>query len=1167
MDDDPAEGQGRDTSAQPGQKAATLAGRGCGAGHGAKVSPLARIWRNDPLAQGTDWCKKALVNRLTPPAWTRRVAYVLASLTVTATGLAEVGGAGTPVPALQPESPELAGAWSKPIVAIEVLASGRLFRESHSLRLVRVGEELTPQVLRRGLAELLDSGRFARAESEVLLEGSGVRLRFRVEGRRVISRVAVEGSPFDGNELAEAAGAHAGAELGDSEVRALGERFERLLRARGYADAKVVLEPVETDDPLGVLLAIRVRPGEPLRVYQRRFGVSPAAASDQLRELLRDYRVEPGQRLDQDALTDADRALTLELQKRGWYRASVSHRFTRVPKGAQLDVDVHAGPRVLLTFEGQVSFDVDQLEALLALEQTDDRSPRNLAEKLRSHYVSYGFLDAQVEPVLDGAGTANERIRFVIREGARVHVVGREYPCLSGDRSAAQVGAEVDSFLSESLPGGELLGPVDSARVDRAILSDTTRGGRPQVVEQSPWATYSPAVYDKAIKHLQDLYRSEGYLSATVGPAQLLRRRCDLRSPAGECVPVGPLRRPPTACVYDDVGLPLDEPPPDAVFGCTPDPKRGLSCGPEAVLHVPIKLGPRAWVWDLAFDGNGRRTEAELAKSAALALGEPVSMAEVEQARRRVQDAYAANGFAYAEVASSLEASPDRTRARVRFSVREGEQVRVAGIIIRGAVATSESLIRSRIALKVGEPYRSGWVRDTEERLATLGVFQSVRVALDEPYVPSRSKNVVIELVEREPQYFEGRPGFSTGEGLRLGIEYGHLNLGGKAIQFAFRAQLGYLPNELILEKDVRAKYEAELDTVASRLERRLSASVSFPEIGLGPLFRLAVEGFDVHDNARDFALTRDAGVVTLAYLPTRRLSIQLGGSLERNDVYIFGQQEKGRLRDYIQANPQRSNVFRVPEGTSVAVAERFSVSWDRRDVPMAARRGVYLTASVEHVTARPIGGSASSANDPTDPFSASDSEFLRWTSRGAVYVPLARTGPSLALSFRWGTNQQLVAGSRTYPDRLFFMGGMDSIRGFLQDSLIPEDIATRLVNDRANFDVSQVVIRGGNFFVNPRAEVRLPLTSSVQTVLFLDSGNLWSAPPASLSSTDIARYLRWRWATGTGIRFATPVGPLVFDYGFNIERLLERAGLGKPKASQRYWEDLGAFHFSVGLF
>jgi outer membrane protein assembly factor BamA len=161
-------------------------------------------------------------------------------------------------------------------------------------------------------------------------------------------------------------------------------------------------------------------------------------------------------------------------------------------------------------------------------------------------------------------------------------------------------------------------------------------------------------------------------------------------------------------------------------------------------------------------------------------------------------------------------------------------------------------------------------------------------------------------------------------------------------------------------------------------------------------------------------------------------------------------------------------------------------------------------------------------------------------------------------MSFRWGLIQHLLAGSQTYPDRLFFMGGVDSLRGFLQDSLVPQDIAKRLLSPSSGLVLNDVVIRGGDIFVNPRAELRIPVGSSVETALFLDAGNLWT-DPARVQPLDL------RYAVGTGLRIATPIGPLVFDYGFNVDRVLD--DFFPKRENQRFWEDIGAFHFSIGLY
>jgi outer membrane protein insertion porin family len=1068
------------------------------------------------------------------------------------------GGGGAAVPELRP-APQLDDLAGRPIRRIEIIVTGERWRQPARVRRVRVGEALSSEAARRAMRELSDTGRYASVDAVALADGEGVVLRMTAVPRRIVASARVVGGTLDADETLRAAGVQVDGELVESDLPQIATRMRQHYRQHGFPQAKIGVSAIDTDDPMGVVVLVDVQPGPARKVDRLRFSVWPSARVPGLSNVLYAYAIAEGARADEEAVTTADRELEKSLRARGWHRAEVSHRFESLERGGtRLTVDVRAGPLVRLLFEGNRRFDATQLEDALALDDSDDRAPSTLLERLERFYAQRGFLDAEIR--VTERGEKNDAIHdlaFTIRERPPVQVVAREYPCLSGKRAPRDVGSEIDSFLSEELPGSGLIDTVDPRVVDQMLGPQQTTGARVAPLTLNPWKTYVPEVYERAMKHVQDLYRSEGYLSATVGPAQLLRRRCQLRSAPGQCIPIGPRVRPRTECRFDEVGVPIEEPSADPALACVPDPLKGIRCEPDAVLHIPIKLGPQTFIYDVAFEGNKLFIERDLAELSELELGAPASQVELDKARRRLLDAYAEEGFAFADVDTTLELSPDRTRARARFIISEREQVRVAGILIRGARRTNEGLIRSRIALEVGELYRRSNVRKTEERLATLGVFSTITVGLEDPYVPAKRKNVIVTLAERRPQYLDVRPGFSTGEGFRITFEYGHRNLVGEAIQLTLRVQLGYLPNALILEEDVRRKYD-NLD-VGQRLERRNSATLEFPEIGLGPLFRLSVEGIDVRDNARDFGLTKDAGIVTLMYRPVRVLSAHVGGSVELNTAEIFGDEQKESLQEYVEKNPRQRNFFRVPEGTTVAVAQRIGFSWDRRDNPLGATSGTLVSGSVEHVRATPVGedDQETAAGEPSV-FAATVSQFLRFNNRLGGYVRLGNKGLALAASFRWGYNHQLIDNSQTYPDRLFFMGGMDSLRGYLQDSMVPEDIAEQLLDPDSELTLNEVVIRGGDLFINPRLELRIPLSGDVQTALFLDSGNLWR-DPSRLNPRKL------RYAIGTGLRVGTPIGPLVFDYGFNVDRVLDE--LYPEREAQRFWEDIGAFHFSIGLF
>src|SRR5262249_55293890 len=146
-------------------------------------------------------------------------------------------------------------------------------------------------------------------------------------------------------------------------------------------------------------------------------------------------------------------------------------------------------------------------------------------------------------------------------------------------------------------------------------------------------------------------------------------------------------------------------------------------------------------------------------------------------------------------------------------------------------------------------------------------------------------------------------------------------------------------------------------------------------------------------------------------------------------------------------------------------------------------------------------------------------SHFLRFTSKVAGYVRLTKKGTAIAASLSGGYNLQLTSASQTYPDRLFFLGGVDSIRGFLADTVVPEDIAQKILHPDPNKPptIGSVGIRGGNIMVNPRLELRVPMNETFALGMFLDMGNLWVDPKA----IDLTAL---HYAIGAGLRVGTPI-------------------------------------------
>jgi outer membrane protein assembly factor BamA len=724
-----------------------------------------------------------------------------------------------------------------------------------------------------------------------------------------------------------------------------------------------------------------------------------------------------------------------------------------------------------------------------------------------------------------------------------------------GPSSPSDIGGQIDSFLDEELPGADLFRDPDPKGLDETIAHGERRrhGTRAEPLDLQPDSTFAPDTYDRAVLHVQELYRNEGFLHAEVGPVRVLRRACAKHSPVGRCIPVAFSAPPPDECAYDSANLPVAVPPLDPSYTCRPDPAHHVECEPEVTLRIPVKLGPRTMLDDVQFSGVHAVTEAALWRAAELVLGDPVNSVKLEDARRKVLDVLKEEGYFFADAKYTIDPSADHTRARVRFDVVEGEQVIVKQILVHGNTRTNDSTIRPRIALEVGKPYRTSDVHKTRERIATLNVFSTVNVGLEDPYVPQRDKVVIIDLVERKPQSVEYTVGISSGEGIRGELDYTNYNIGGDAVSLGARVRLSYLPDELIFDETVRNNFDTLSKGFSDkRLAYRITGTIGFPEVGLGPLARAQIDGVAVNDLEHDFRLTKYAGIPALYYRPFHELQFALSQSVEHNVVDIF---QYPSIASYLQQQGAANAIdlqtlLRFPDGPSHAFAQRFVVTWDRRDDPFNPRHGTFFVSGFEHTDWYQEPYACGSAC-PT----ITSGHPLRFTETIAGYIPVTKT-ITFAAELRAGVNVQLNPGSQTYPDRLFFLGGAQSMRGYLQDSLVPQDVADHIAataNSANPYTVNQVALRGGNLMINPKFELRIPIHPPFSTVAFIDAGNVWQDATYVLSHG-----FPLRTTAGSGVRVDSPIGALAFDYGVNLSRLA---------SSTRSYEDFGEFHFAIGLF
>jgi outer membrane protein assembly factor BamA len=201
------------------------------------------------------------------------------------------------------------------------------------------------------------------------------------------------------------------------------------------------------------------------------------------------------------------------------------------------------------------------------------------------------------------------------------------------------------------------------------------------------------------------------------------------------------------------------------------------------------------------------------------------------------------------------------------------------------------------------------------------------------------------------------------------------------------------------------------------------------------------------------------------------------------------------------------------------------------------------------------------SRNDPIDPIGGtligadvstalralgSHVGFIKGFTQAFVY---RRLSPSVPVTIVGGARFGLAQGFERRLDdgsavddmpvsERFFAGGDTTVRGFVLDRLGTADTLNAL-----GFPT------GGSALIVVNGEVRSPYWKGLSGVGFLDAGNVFRRA-GDLSFAEV------RPAAGMGIRYRSPIGPLRFDVGFNLDPQLLPTGEKERRT---------VFHLSIG--
>jgi outer membrane protein insertion porin family len=560
-------------------------------------------------------------------------------------------------------------------------------------------------------------------------------------------------------------------------------------------------------------------------------------------------------------------------------------------------------------------------------------------------------------------------------------------------------------------------------------------------------------------------------------------------------------------------------------------------------VHIQIEEGPQTLVGAFRMVGN-QKMDARAFPELNTIQGQPYSEQNLANDRESILNYYFNHGFSKATLDVTTNPSagqPDRED--VTYSIQEGEQFFVNQVMAAGLDHTRDYVVQREIQVVAGQPLGQQDLLDTQSKLYDLGIFSQVDTAVQNPEGSDPQKNVLVQVQEAKRYTFTyglglefetglpagtSSPAGSTGVSPRVGFDITRLNVGGRDQTLTFQSHVG-------------------------RLQQRGLISYEIPKLFNNDRFKIFYTIF--YDNSLDvstFTSQRLEGKIDLRQ--------QLGKQQVNHSTSITYRFDFRRVKASNLASnfsPAEFSLFSLPARIG---GPGFTFIRDKRDNPLESTKGQYFT----------LDGFAASS------YFGSQADYGRALTQDSTYYAFGR--PNHKFVFARSTTvglEQVYQGTRvlppgacqvihlmtTCPDEtviplpeVFFAGGGNSHRGFGLNQAGPRD------------PDSGFPIGGTALFVNS-AELRFPpvslpyLGAGFGFAIFHDMGNVftaghdmlkglmrWHQPdpahclqpggiPLSSCMTQFNKsgYDYTSHAVGVGLRYKTPIGPLRFDFGYNL--------------------------------
>ena len=562
-------------------------------------------------------------------------------------------------------------------------------------------------------------------------------------------------------------------------------------------------------------------------------------------------------------------------------------------------------------------------------------------------------------------------------------------------------------------------------------------------------------------------------------------------------------------------------------------------------IQISIKEGPQTRVAWVRVDGSYTLPQEQLPEIQT-AEGQGFDESSLADDRDTILGKYFDNGFPHAAVDVSYVSVPSTANlplVGVTFTIHEGEQFFVNKLFLDGLHYTRAGVARREMRVQPGAPLSQQDMLESQRRLYDLGLFKQVDTAIQNPEGTESRKNVLVTARETQRYTFDygvgfefqtGQPSVGTNQPLgktgvspRVSLGISRINVGGRHQTLTMKGNV-------------------------SQLQQRGLISFDIPQLLNQDKLRFTATG--LYDN------TVDVSTFTSKRLEGTFQVLQVLYKKEDRELTTFAYRFSYRRVEASNIEVTSNLMPLLSQPTRVGTPN-FLYIRNRRDNDLESTRGSYTTVE---------GGVAAS-------YFGSEADFSRVLVKNSTYHTLFRnraTGQrfvfarstSIGIENPFGSSILLdpgqpppcpvplisptcnpaTAGQTLIPlPERFYSGGGNSHRGFGLNQAGPRDPFT-------GFPVG-----GSAVFLNS-LEMRFPnitvpyLLDSVGFTIFHDMGNVFARPQEMLPSlgrfhqpnqqfcfqevTHLnCSYNYASHAVGVGVRYQTPIGPLRFDFGYNL--------------------------------